>query len=97
MARIVWLRTACVTNDTAQLGEEEISATNTFKYIDPIFAAEEGTEGDCKNSGRLSWSKWRETTGAICDKKVLVNLKDTIYRTVINPDLTSYTKPNAGP
>ena len=37
------------TNDTVQLGKEEISPTNTFKYHGSMFAAEGGAKGDCKN------------------------------------------------
>ena len=70
-----------------KLGEEEIPCTNTFKYIGSIFAAEGGTEADCKNRVRLSWNKWRETTVVICDKNVPVKLKVKIYQTVIKPTM----------
>ena len=59
----------------------------TFKYLGSIFAAEGGAEADCKNIVRLSWNKWRETTGVICDKKVTVKLKVKIYQTVIKPTM----------
>ena len=75
------------TNDAVKLGEEEIPCTNTFKYLGSIFAAEGGTEADCKNRVRLSWNKWRETTGVICDKNVPVKLKVKIYQTVIKPTM----------
>ena len=70
-----------------KLGQEEIPCTNTFKYLGSIFAANGGTEADCKNRVRLSWNKWRETTGVICDKKVPVKLKVKIYQTVIKPTM----------
>ena len=41
------------TSDAVKLGEEEITCTNIFKYLGSIFAAEEGTEADCKNRVRL--------------------------------------------
>ena len=65
------------TNDAVKLGEEEIPST--YKYLGSIFVAEGGTETDCKNRVRLSWNKWRETMGVICDKKVPVKLKVKIY------------------
>ena len=40
------------TNDAVKLGEEEIPST--YKYLGSIFAAEGGTETDCKNRVRLS-------------------------------------------
>ena len=78
------------TNDAVKLGEEEIPCTNTFKYLGSIVAAEGRTEADCKNRVRLSWNKWRETTGVICDKKLPVKLKVKIYQ-------PCYMVPNAGP
>ena len=59
----------------------------TFKYLGSIVAAEGGAEADCKNRVRLSWNKWRETTGVSCDKKVPVKLKVKIYQTVIKPTM----------
>ena len=56
---------------------------HTFKYLGSIFATEGGTEADCMNRVRLSWNKWRETTGV---KKVPVKLK-VIYQTVIKPTM----------
>ena len=41
-----------------------------------------------KTRVRLAWNKWREVTGVICDKKVLVKLKHKIYKTVIKPTMT---------
>ena len=63
------------TNYTVKVSEEEIPSTNTFNLFGSIFLAEGRTEGDCKNILRLSWNKSRETTGAICDKKVPIKLK----------------------
>ena len=49
----------CDTNYTVELGEEEIPSANTSNYIDSIFAAEGGTEGDCKNRVGINGVKRR--------------------------------------
>ena len=75
-------------HDKVKLGGEEIKNVTTFKYLGSMFDAEGGTTTDCKNRVRLTWNKWREVTGVICDKKVPVKLKHKIYKTVIRPTMT---------
>ena len=82
------------TNDTVKVSEEEIPSTNTFNFFGSVFLAEGRTEGDCKNILRLSWNKSRETTGAICDKKVPIKLRPIQDN---NQPPTSYTVSNVGP
>ena len=50
--------------------------------------AEGGSTTDCKIGVRLPWSKWREVTGVICDKKASVKLNHKIYDTVTKPTMT---------
>ena len=40
-----------------------------------------------ENRVAKAWSKWRELSGVICDKKVPTKLKILIYQTVIRPTL----------
>ena len=67
-------------HDTVKLGGEEIKTVTTFKYIGSMFDAEGATTTYCKNRVRLVWNKWREVTGVICDKRVLVMLKHKYTR-----------------
>ena len=75
-------------NSKVKLGGEEITNVTTFKYIGSMFGTKGGSTTDCKNRVQLAWNKWREVTGVICDKKVPVKLKHTIYKTVIKPTMT---------
>ena len=46
-----------------------------------------GASKDVQKRVAKAWSKWRELSGVICDKKILTKLKILMYQTVIRPTL----------
>ena len=50
------------------------------------------TEGDCKNRVGLSWNKWREAAGVICDKTVPVKLEVKLCQTITKPTILCRTE-----
>ena len=38
-----------------------------------------------EEQGKTAWSKWRETTGVMCGRKVPTKLKDNVYMTALKP------------
>ena len=56
----------------------------TFKYLGS-FDANGGAEKDGNNRIKIAWSKWRETTGVMCDRNIPTKLKDKVYKTAIKP------------
>ena len=50
-----------------------------------MFDANGGAEKDVNNRVKIAWSKWRETTGVMCDRNIPTKLKDKVYKTAIKP------------
>ena len=50
-----------------------------------MFNANGGAEKDVNNRVKIAWSKWRETTGVMCDRNIPTKLKDKVYKTAIKP------------
>ena len=53
--------------------EKEMKTVKTFKYLGSMFDANGGTEKDVNNRIKIAWSKWRETTGVMCDSNIPTN------------------------
>ena len=58
-----------------------------FKYIGSTIYRGGGASKDVENRVTKAWSKWRELSGVICDKKIPTKLKLLVYQTVIRPTL----------
>ncbi len=59
----------------------------SFKYLGSTIDRRGGASKDVDNRVTNAWSKWRELSGVICDKKIPTKLKLLIYQTVIRPTL----------
>ena len=64
-----------------------LPTVQSFKYLGSTIDRGGGASKDVDNRVTKAWSKWRELSGVICDKKIPTNLKLLIYQTVIRPTL----------
>ena len=64
-------------DETIYIQEKEAKTVNIFKYLGSLFDANGGAEKDVSNIVKTAWSKWRETTGVMCDRNIPTKLKDT--------------------
>ena len=48
--------------------------SETFKYLGPMFDANGGAEKGVNNRVKIACSKWRETTGVMCDRNIQTKL-----------------------
>ena len=72
-------------DQTIYIQEKEVKTVKTFKYLGSLFDANGGAEKDVNNRVKIAWSKWRETTGVMCDRNIPTKLKDKVYKTAIKP------------
>ena len=45
-----------------------MKTVKTLKYVGSLFNANGGAAKDVSNRVKIAWSKWRGTTGVMCDK-----------------------------
>ena len=79
------------TNDTetrVNMVDAELPAMTSFKYIGSIFTIEGGSQADVNNKIRSEWLKWKEVSGVMWDRKMPVELKDKVFKTIIRPAMT---------
>ena len=65
--------------------EENQSTCHAQKNLGSLFDADGGAEKDVNNRVKIAWSKWRETTGVMCDRNIPTKLKEKVYKTAIKP------------
>ena len=70
-------------NQIIYIQEQEVKTVKTFKYLGLKFDANGGAEKDVNNRVNIAWTKWRETTGVMCDRNIPTELKDKVYKTAI--------------
>ena len=58
-----------------------------FKYLSSIIQKDGEINSDVNHSIQADWLKWRSATGVLCDRNILLCLKEKFYRTAIWPAL----------
>ena len=64
-----------------------LPTVQSFKYLGSAMDRRGGATKDVESRVAKAWSKWRDLTGVICDKKVPTRMKCLIYQTGIRPTL----------
>ena len=76
------------TETTVKLVDAELPTVTSFKYIGSLFTSEGGSQADVNNRIIIGWMKWKEVSGVMCDRKMPVELKDKLFKTIIRPAMT---------
>ena len=76
------------TDTTVKIVDAELPTVTSFKYLGSMFTSEGGSQADVNNRIRIGWMKWKEVSGVMCDRKMHVELKDKVFKTIIRPAMT---------
>ena len=60
----------------------------SFKYLGSLFTSEGGSQADVNNRNRIGGMKSKEVSGVMCDRKMPVELKDKVFKTIFRPAVT---------
>jgi hypothetical protein len=58
---------------------------DTFRYLGSMLQKNSDIDEDVSHRIKVSWLKWRQASGVLCDPRVPLNLRGKFYRTVIRP------------
>ena len=68
-----------------KLEGEPLPSVNSFKYLGSVIDGSGGCGKDVDGRIKVAWSRWRDLSGVIYDKKVPMKLKSKLYKTVVRP------------
>ena len=72
--------------------ENEVSKQLGKMGLDKAIGANGGAEKDASNTIQIPWSKGRDTTGVMCDRKIPTKLIEKVYKTAIKPVMAYYCR-----
>ena len=64
---------------------QEIPKSEQFCYLDSIIHAEGDISADVTHIIKEGWTKWRNASGVLCDRRIPLRLKGKFYKTTIRP------------
>jgi hypothetical protein len=58
-----------------------------FRYLGSMLQKDGNIDEAVSHRIKVSWLKWRQASGVLCDPRVLLKLKGKFYRTAIQPTM----------
>ena len=68
-----------------KLEGEPLPSVNSFKYLGSVIDGSRGCGKDVDGRIKVAWSRRRDLSGVIYDKKVPMKLKSKLYKTDVRP------------
>ena len=69
------------------VGGSALQTVTSFRYLGSLIHNSGSVEEEVRSRVSAAWSKWREVSGIVCDKKMPLRLKSKVYKTVVRPVL----------
>ena len=69
------------------VGGSVLKTVTSFRYLGSLIHNSGSVEEEVRSRVSAAWSKWREVSGIVCDKKMPLRLKSKVYKTVVRPVL----------
>jgi len=69
-----------------------IPRVKKFGYLGWIIEEKGDIDEDISQRIIVEWQKWKNTSNVLCDKKILVGLKQRVYRMVVRPTMLYSSK-----
>jgi hypothetical protein len=70
-----------------RLDGQMVPKKDIFRYLGSMLQKDRNIDEDLSHRIKAGWLKWRQTSGVLCDPRVLLKLKGKFYRTVIRPTI----------
>lgn len=74
-------------HSTIHLDSTPITRVEEFRYLGSVISEDGNIDADVKARMASGWLKWRECSGVLCDKKMPMQLRGKVYRSVVRPAL----------
>jgi hypothetical protein len=75
-----------------RLDGQVVSKKDTFRYLGSMLQKDGDIDEDLSHKIKVSWLKWCQASGVLCDPRVPLKLKDKFYRTAIRPAMLYVTE-----
>jgi hypothetical protein len=63
----------------------QVVPKDTFRYLGSMLQRDGDIDEDVSHRIKAAWTKWRQASEVLCDKRVPQKLKGKFYRTTIRP------------
>ena len=64
---------------------QEIPKSEHFQYLRSIIHIEGEIDADVTHRIKAGWTKWRNASGVLCDRRISLRLKEKFYKMAIRP------------